>query len=225
MNNIDGEYYENIKRKSIGERLLVHARNSMFEDMSRHFHWTVNTKVLDFGVSDTITDGANMLERLYPYPDKIVAVGLGKGESFKDAFPEVTYLQIKPFHRLPFEDGQFDFATSNAVFEHMGSLENQRWMLSELGRVSQCVYVTAPNRYFPVEHHTALPLLHYFDFAFRLGCRLSGQEKWAQPENLILTDRKYLSYAADAEDNVRVGYTGIKMGFFSSNLYLKYGVF
>jgi SAM-dependent methyltransferase len=62
---------------------------------------------------------------------------------------------------LPFADGEFDVVFSNAVIEHVGGPERQRQMVSEALRVGRRVFITTPNRRFPVEVHTRLPLVHW----------------------------------------------------------------
>ena len=68
---------------------------------------------------------------------------------------------------MPFDDDTFDIATSNAVLEHVGSLENQLFFVHELCRVARRVFIVVPNRFFPIEHHTALPIVHYQDEFFQ----------------------------------------------------------
>ena len=43
----------------------------------------------------------------------------------KASYPKIRYVKILANQRLPFEDGAFEVATSNAVLEHVGSRENQ----------------------------------------------------------------------------------------------------
>ena len=63
---------------------------------------------------------------------------------------------------LPFADGEFDLGFSNAVVEHVaGGREGQRRFVHELCRVSGSVFVTTPNRWFPLEVHTLLPFVHW----------------------------------------------------------------
>lgn len=219
---IDSEYYEEAAPKTLGEKLLIKARNKIYEDMKSRIDWSSDFSILDFGVSDTITDGANLLERLHPHPGCITAVGLGDGKGFKEAYPAVTYMQTAPFDKLPFNNKEFDLATSNAVFEHMGSHKNQIWMLRELARVAKSVYITVPNKMFPIEHHTAIPLAHYSHSLFRIACRFLKKTYWLDEKNLILIDRKYLTSCASGFENIEIGYTGLNIGPFSSNLYLKY---
>ena len=63
---------------------------------------------------------------------------------------------------LPFEDGSFDYVFSNAVIEHVGGPERARAMLAESRRVARRgAFHTTPDRWFPIETHTQLPLLHW----------------------------------------------------------------
>src|SRR6185437_14849915 len=165
--------------------------------------------ILDVGVSDVVTDDANVVERKYPYPERVTACGLGEAAEFQASYPKVRYVRIPPNQRLPFEDGAFDVATSNAVLEHVGSRDNQSLFVSELWRVARRVFISAPHRYFPVEHHTALPIVHYSDSLFAAACRATGKDEWSDPANLILmTRRRLFELAAPVGREARVGYTG-----------------
>jgi hypothetical protein len=63
---------------------------------------------------------------------------------------------------LPFSDGEFDLGFSNAVVEHIdGGRSGQQRFVHELCRVSTSVFVTTPNRWFPLEVHTLLPFVHW----------------------------------------------------------------
>ncbi|NDV87920.1 methyltransferase domain-containing protein [Aurantimonas aggregata] len=215
---IDKEYYEVIANRSIAEKLLVRARNKMHADFLRLVRPSAETTILDVGVSDVQVKGANWLESVYAYPAKISACGLGKGGAFKAAFPEINYTTIVPNERLPYPDSAFDVVTANAVLEHVGSVANQRAFVAELSRVGRLVFLTVPHRYFPIEHHTSIPFLHFFDRSFALACTIAGKERWLKPENLIMMSRAHLRSLAPA--NSTIGYTGIGLGPFSSNLFL-----
>nr|WP_294504973.1 methyltransferase domain-containing protein [uncultured Rhodopila sp.] len=181
---------------------------------------TPQDTVLDVGVSDVVGDAANVLERRYPFPQRITAVGLGSGEDFAAAYPAVKYRQIAANQPLPYADGEIDIVTSNAVLEHVGSVESQRRFVTDLMRVGRRGFLTVPHRFFPVEHHTGIPLLHWTDRSFALACRLSGKQKWSRPENLILMSRSRLLAACPPGANLRIGATGLLLGPCSANLYL-----
>lgn len=218
---VDEKYYQVVPAKGVAEQLLVTARNRIFRDFMTRMQPTASDRILDVGVSDVINDGANVLERAYPYPHNITACGLGEGLEFRAAFPAVAYKRIEPNVRLPFDDGSFAVATSNAVLEHVGSFTHQAFFVQELCRVARRVFISVPNRFFPIEHHTALPIAHYGDATFRMACRVTGKSEWADEENLILMTRKRLWHlAAPVRRSTAVGYTGLPLGPFSSNLYL-----
>lgn len=116
--------------------------------------------IVDVGVNTTeYSDTDNYLEKFYPHPERITAVGLGDCTAFQKRYPRITTIPGDG-RALPFPENAFDIAYSNAVIEHVGDYDDQRRFLSELYRVSRRGYLTTPNRHFPVELHTRLPLLH-----------------------------------------------------------------
>lgn len=220
---VDDKYYQVVKPAGFAERLLIAARENIYADFLAQMQPAPDSRIADIGISDVVSDGANVLERNYPHPDNVTACGLGSAENFQRAFPAVHYRQIKPNAPLPFADNTFDIATANAVLEHVGSVENQRAFVRELARIARRVFISVPHRYFPVEHHTAIPLFHFNDQTFKAACALLGKSSWAEETHLILMTRAKLARLAseaapDAE--ATIGTTGLNLGPFSSNLYL-----
>jgi len=217
---VDGKYYEVATPRSVAERTMVRARDRIYDDFIRLCRPTSEETILDVGVSDVVGDGANVLERRYPYQQRLTAVGLGAAEEFRATFPGVTYQQVVANESLPFPDNSFDIAASNAVLEHVGSQENQCRFVRELMRIGKRVFITVPHRLFPIEHHTGIPFLHWTDSGFALMCKLLGKEDWGLSENLILMSRRRLRASCAADAGVTIGTTGIRLGPWSSNLYL-----
>jgi SAM-dependent methyltransferase len=121
------------------------------------------TSVLDVGVTDAPFGGGstdNFFEALYPWPARVTAVGHTSLERFTAAFPAVTVVQAAG-RDLPFGDGAFELGFSNAVVEHVGGRDDQRRFVHELCRVAKRVFVTTPNRYFPLEVHSLVPFAHW----------------------------------------------------------------
>jgi SAM-dependent methyltransferase len=127
---------------------------------------TAETTVLDVGADELAFgegDGCgtlNFFEERYPWPERITALGLHDGSSFRERNPHISYVQGDAC-ALPFPDAAFDIVFSNAVIEHVGGRERQRKLVSEAIRVGRRVFITTPNRRFPVEVHTRLPLVHW----------------------------------------------------------------
>lgn len=151
-------------------------------------------RVLDLGVSGVNTDrSAYFFEENYPYPKQVVAAGLEGPENFQPLYPDIAWRTVRRKERLPFDDGAFDVAFVSAVIEHVGTREDQRRFLAEVLRVARSAFLTTPSRWYPVELHTMLPLLHWLPPAVyrplygRLGFPFFGDE-----QNLNLLDRRSL---------------------------------
>lgn len=219
---VDERYYQVAKPASLAERMTVIARDSIYRDFMLLTRPTAASTILDVGVSDVVGEAANVLERKYPHLDQVTAVGLGTAHQFKAEFPQVAYRQIVPGEPLPFADHSFDIATSNAVLEHVGSHTAQAAFVAELTRVARCAFISVPHRFFPVEHHTGVPLLHWTDASFAVTCRVLRKREWTEAANLILMTRARLRrlYPHRA---ARIGFTGVRLGPFSSNLFMLIG--
>jgi ubiquinone/menaquinone biosynthesis C-methylase UbiE len=128
-------------------------------------------------------------------------------------------VQIGP---LPFDDNQFDVAHSSAVIEHVGSRKNQVDFLRELWRVGRSgIFVTTPNRWFPIEFHTTLPLVHWLPPAmFRALLDRVGHRFYAQEANLNLMSGSDLREAAREADIASFHIETVRLGPWSSNLLL-----
>jgi SAM-dependent methyltransferase len=122
------------------------------------------TTVVDVGVTDApfgAGSSDNFFEALYPWPERITAVGHTELHRFEAAFQAVAAVRADG-RSLPFADGAFDLGFSNAVVEHVaGGRDGQRAFVHELCRVAGRVFVTTPNRWFPLEVHTLLPFVHW----------------------------------------------------------------
>ena len=149
----------------LASQVSARSRAAKFDLFLRELQPTAETTVLDLGVTDAGEgegeySSDNFFESLYPWPEQITGVGITTLEHFSAAFPRVTAVTADG-RDLPFPDGHFAVGFSNAVVEHVGRRADQERFIAELCRVSRRVYVTTPNRWFPVEVHTLLPLVHW----------------------------------------------------------------
>jgi len=105
-------------------------------------------------------------------------------------YPGLKYVRSDGL-TLPFPDKSFDFVVSFAVIEHVGNRVQQKTFVRELCRVGKTCCITTPNRWFPVEFHTAVPLIHWLPpSSFRVLLRLLGKHFFAKEENLNLLSEK-----------------------------------
>jgi len=62
---------------------------------------------------------------------------------------------------MPFKDKAADLVISSAIIEHVGGAVEQRQFVQEHTRVGTTWVITTPNKWFPVESHTATMFRHW----------------------------------------------------------------
>ena len=168
-----------------------------------------------------------MLSRVYKNHNKITAVGIHDGLNFTKQFPNIKYIKINPIGgegvRLPFGENTFDIVYSNAVIEHVGSVQNQKRFIDELIRVGRKICILAPNKYFPIEHHTGIPFIHWLPTAIYKSLLNNTRYKyWTSEKNLIFCSRSNFVKLLPINSNIKVEimYSGLGFGLFRSNILL-----
>jgi hypothetical protein len=150
--------------RRVASRVSLRSRERKLELFLSLLEPGPDSTVVDVGVTDApfgagSTD--NFFEAMYPWPERITAVGHTELDAFAAAFPTVTAVRADG-RSLPFADRAFDIGFSNAVVEHVaGGRDGQRQFVHELCRVARRVFVTTPNRWFPIEVHTLRPFVHW----------------------------------------------------------------
>lgn len=168
------------------------ARKKMYSRFDQMLHPTQTDNVLDLGVTpDTKLADSNFFEKLYPYKNKLTIASIEDCKFLVQKYGLKEFVQNKPQEPLPFTDDQFDILFCSAVLEHVGTREDQKFFLKECMRVSKKIFITTPNRYFPVEMHTFLPFLHWLPWTVfqRIVRKLKG-DFWADIHNLNLLSCK-----------------------------------
>jgi len=174
--------------ESLPVRIAHYQRRRMFQRFLAHSAPADTDTILDVGVtSDQTYTHSNYLEAWYPLKHRITAAGIDDASFLETIYPGVRFVPADG-RDMPFADGAFDHVHSSAVLEHVGNRTNQARFLSELWRVTRkTLFVTTPNRGFPVEFHTVLPLVHWLPPAtFRALLRRTGRTFFASEDNLNL---------------------------------------
>jgi ubiquinone/menaquinone biosynthesis C-methylase UbiE len=115
-------------------------------------------RLLDIGGGSGI-DGEFL--NLYKHFDEVAVVNLTPQPITAPTGVVLTTL-VADGRNLPFDARSFDWVFSNAVIEHVGAWPQQRRFASEIRRVaSRGYFVTTPNKFFPIEPHTMLPLYQF----------------------------------------------------------------
>jgi ubiquinone/menaquinone biosynthesis C-methylase UbiE len=181
----------------------------MFEIFINWMNLEETDTILDIGAtSDRNYDHSNYFEAWYPHKSRVTAVGIDNAAWVELEYPGVKFIKADG-RDLPFANNTFDFVHSSAVLEHVGSRNQQARFLREAWRVARKgVFVTTPNRRYPVEFHTVLPLIHWLPVSlYRKMLLALGYGFFADQNNLNLLSGGSLSRAARAAgiERFRIG--------------------
>jgi len=180
--------YNVAKADSLSVRVAARVRRRMFDRFMAEFTPGPESTVLDVGVtSENTYESSNYFEELYPWKERIVAAGLDDARYLQDRYVGIRFVGANAL-ALPFRDQTFDLVHSSAVIEHVGSAENQARFIAECARVARIGFCfTTPNRWFPIEFHTQLPLVHWLPKPqYRSVFRMLGLDFFADEQNLNL---------------------------------------
>jgi hypothetical protein len=214
--------YNVAKAGSLPVRIAAHQRRKMFGRFMVDTSVAAAERILDVGVtSDRTYAASNYLEAWYPHKHMVTAVGIDDASFLCRQYPGMRFVMADGI-LLPFRDQAFDVVHSSAVIEHVGSSARQYAFVAECCRVARrAVFITTPNRWFPVEFHTVLPLVHWLpNEVFRALMRRTGRGFFAEESNLNLMTAGALSRAASANHGFGYEVSSVALGGWPSNLLL-----
>ncbi len=148
--------------KLLNHKIVRSMKQGFRERRFRFFLQLVETlgnkkplKILDIGGTQLFWERMNFLQHKNVH---ITLLNLKKFETRNENFTSVigTATDLSQY-----KDKEFDIVFSNSVIEHLFTLENQKKMADEVGRVGRYYYVQTPNYHFPVEPHFMCPFFHY----------------------------------------------------------------
>jgi Methyltransferase domain len=148
------------------------ARRRRAEVFLRTLSPSAGDRILDLGSED-----GRHIASVVPFRDNVVIADIDEAqlEQGRMLYGFETVL-LDENERLPFDDGEFDIVFCSSVIEHVtvpkervrdyatqesfasASYERQRRFAAEIERVGRRYFVQTPNKWFPIESHTWLPL-------------------------------------------------------------------
>lgn len=207
---------------SLAVKIAAYQRRKMYLAFLRISGIGGEDTLLDVGTTtDRTYSHSNYMEAWYPNKAKITCAGLDDASFLEELYPGLTFVRANGCD-LPFEDRAFDYVHSSAVIEHVGSGEMQRQFARELWRVARKgVFLTTPNRWFPVEFHTVLPLLHWLPpKTYRKVLTALGRDFFAHEKNLNLMSARSMAQAASEAGLTNFKITSVSLMGLPTNLLL-----
>ena len=112
-----------------------------------------------------------------------------------------------------------DLVISNATIEHVGGELKQKRMIENIIKLTKKIFIiTTPNRFYPIELHTKIPLIHWFPkTTYRMILKFLGLSFYANEENLNLLSANELKKMLN---NQKITYEikFLKLVFLKSNI-------
>jgi ubiquinone/menaquinone biosynthesis C-methylase UbiE len=207
---------------SLAVRIATAQRRKMYARFVERLGVTASDSILDIGVtSDRTYESSNYLEAWHPHKERITAAGIDDASFLERQYPGVRFVFASGLE-LPFAEGSFDVVHSSAVLEHVGSREKQAGYVRECMRVARRgLFLTTPNRWFPVEFHTLLPLAHWLPRKhFHTLLRKIGMEFFADENHLNLLTGNELRQLVQPLSSFAVDVSAVALGGWPSNLLL-----
>ena len=160
-------------------RIRKRARTRRGAIFSSHFNLVPETKILDLGGGNGSYIGA-ILKDTDVKPENVYIADINK-KQVEEGHRRFGFnpVIIPECGRLPFEKKYFDIVFCSSVIEHVTvpksdiwtlksgkvfrerSLERQREFSAEIERLGKQYFIQTPNKWFPIESHTWLPLVGY----------------------------------------------------------------
>ena len=127
----------------------------------------------------------NFFEELYPWPAQVTALGLNEGARFRSRYPEARYVQGDALRPAVRGRRLRDRLLERRDRARRRARASSGRFVAEALRVARRAFVTTPNRWFPVEVHTRLPLVHWLPDGLAHRAYDLARKPWAKENHLL----------------------------------------
>ncbi len=201
--------------------IVLKNRKIFFKHFCDLIKFNERSTILDIGTTPSTEDHENLFINLFPYKFNITCLSNVDCTPIKDKFKGLNFI-LGDARASNLDDNSFDIVHSNAVIEHVGSYLEQKIFVKECYRIAKKdIFITTPYRFFPIEMHTKLPLIHFLPKKiFRNIISFFGDNFFSLEKNLnLLSIREIKCILKDLNIS---NYTIIKKKFFffTSNIIL-----
>ena len=176
------------------EKLLLKNREEIFKIFEKKVDYNDNMTLLDVGTTASRSKVHNIILQKTANNRNIVCYSNQDCSNLKQDYKNISKIVIGDGTKIEYDNNSFDIVHSSATIEHVGSEERQIQLIKECLRVSKnTVFITTPNRFYPIDFHTKLPLIHLLPKSIhRRLLKLLGLGFFAKEENLNLMDKNQI---------------------------------
>ena len=215
-------YWVSIKvLDKILERILYESRKKIYQIFCKKIPLKKNFTLIDVGTSPMLEKYENIILSQYKWKKNITCLSDQNCNILKKKYKEIK-ISIGDAKKINYKNNKFDVVYCSATIEHLGSYQNQLRALKEMNRISKkYLFLTTPNRFFPIEMHTKIPFLHFLPKKiFRAIIRFFGDDFFCHEKNLnLLSIKDVIKLCKNAQiKNYEIMYNYFL--FFKSNIIL-----
>lgn len=204
------------------DNIIKKKRLEMFELLIKNINNSQISSFLDIGTTeDNKLESSNFF--LYKFQNVQIKKSISDQNIKMDKLTDTLKKSItSEFSDKEISSFKSDLVISSATIEHVGSFENQKKMIGNIIKLTNKFFlITTPNRFFPVDFHTKIPLIHMFPKSVhRRILKLLGLRDYAKEENLNLLDLSTIKKLINDQKNYKFKIKILKIKLFglTSNL-------
>ena len=222
MANNDEQKIYLTKHYSFFEKILLKKREEILSTLKKYLDDRDIIDVLDVGTTeDDNNESSNyLIKNLGNYKEyKSISDQTIKSKFFSKTLKKSI---TEDLNKNEIDDFKSDLVISNATIEHVGSLENQIKMCSNIINLSKKYFIiVTPNRFHPLEFHTKIPFIHWLPKKIhRKILKLIGLKFFSEEQNLNLLSEYEFKLIMKKLNQENFDIQNINFLFFKSNLIL-----
>jgi ubiquinone/menaquinone biosynthesis C-methylase UbiE len=210
------KYLDNILKN-----ILLKNREKIYQIFQKNIYLNKSCTLIDIGTSPILEESENVILKKYKWKNKITCLSNQDCNILNKKYKKIKFLKGDA-KKMYFKNNKFDIVHCSATIEHLGSSQDQLKGLKEMYRISKKhLFLTTPNRFFPIEMHTKLPFLHFLPKKiFRKIIKFLGDDFLCYEKNLnLLSTKDIINLCKNAKiTNYKIVYNYFL--FFKSNIIL-----
>ena len=204
------------------KKIILDAREKFFNHFKNSTEYNDDLSLLDIGTTPSLDNEQNIILEKTKNNKNITCLSDQDCNNLEKKYPNIKNFIIGNGINTDFKDMSFDIVHSNATIEHVGSYDNQISFIKEAWRISKnYVFIQTPNRFYPIDFHTNLPLIHWLPKKIhRKILKFIGLNFYSIEENLNLLSESNLINICKKLDIKNFKIIKHKLLFMTSNLIL-----
>ena len=205
------------------KKLLKYNREKIHKIFLKNTDYNDSISLLDLGTTSASNDEHNIILQKTINNKNITCLSdQDLTTSIRNKYPHIKNFIKGDGKNTNLKDDLFEIVYSSATLEHVGSYKDQIQFVKECYRLAKkSVFITTPNRFYPIDFHTKLPFFHWLPKKLhRIILKFIGLEFYSLEKNLNLLCKNDLENITKILNIKNYKILNHRFIFFTSNLIL-----